>query len=71
MTDQRFSDDSLHTVPTVFHAQADRYADRAAIREKVLGIWEEITGRSVKVEVIKSILKGDDVCSILIIIIDP
>ncbi len=30
------------------------------------GIWEEITGQSVDVEVQKSVLKGDDVCSILI-----
>ena len=30
------------------------------------GIWEEITGQDVKVEVVKSVLKGDDVCSILI-----
>ena len=30
------------------------------------GIWEEITGQAVEVEVVKSILRGDDVCSILI-----
>ena len=30
------------------------------------GIWEEITGQEVNVEVVKSVLKGDDVCSILI-----
>ena len=30
------------------------------------GIWEEITGQDVDVEVVKSVLKGDDVCSILI-----
>ncbi len=29
-------------------------------------IWEEITGRDVEVEVLKSVLRGDDVCSVRI-----
>jgi hypothetical protein len=33
-------------------------------------IWEEITGRDVEVEVLKSVLNGDDVCSIRITISD-
>ena len=35
------------------------------------GIWEEITGQPVTVEVIKSVIKGDEVCSFLITFNDP
>ena len=36
-------DPSLDTVPKLFHAQVERFKDKVAMREKVLGIWQEIS----------------------------
>ncbi len=36
-------DPSLDTVPKLFHAQVERYQDRVAMRNKVLGLWRPIT----------------------------
>lgn len=36
-------DPSLDTVPKLFHTQVKRFGDRAAMREKVLGVWQEIS----------------------------
>lgn len=36
-------DPSLDTVPKLFHAQVNRFKDRVAMREKVLGVWKEIS----------------------------
>ena len=36
-------DPSLDTVPMLFHAQVKRFKDRVAMRDKVLGIWQEIS----------------------------
>lgn len=36
-------DPSLDTVPKLFHAQVKRFKDRVAMRDKVLGIWQEIS----------------------------
>ncbi len=36
-------DSSLDTIPRLFHAQVKLFGDRIAIREKVLGIWQEIS----------------------------
>ncbi|MCD6569851.1 MAG: AMP-binding protein [Deltaproteobacteria bacterium] len=38
-------DPSLDTVPKLFHAQVERFKDKVAMREKVLGIWQEISWR--------------------------
>lgn len=35
----------LNTVPKLFHAQVERYQNRVAMREKILGLWQEITWR--------------------------
>lgn len=42
MTSDPFPD----TVPKLFHEQVKQYGDRVALREKVLGIWREITWNS-------------------------
>jgi len=36
-------DPSLDTVPKLFHAQVKRFRDRVAMRDKVLGVWKEIS----------------------------
>lgn len=36
-------DPGLDTVPKLFHAQVEKYGDRVAMREKVLGLWREIS----------------------------
>lgn len=36
-------DPALDTVPKLFHAQVNRFRDRVAMREKVLGVWHEIS----------------------------
>jgi long-chain acyl-CoA synthetase len=34
-------DPTLDTVPKLFHSQVSRFGDRVAMREKVLGVWQE------------------------------
>ncbi|SHJ29363.1 long-chain acyl-CoA synthetase [Desulfatibacillum alkenivorans DSM 16219] len=36
-------DPSLNTVPKLFHAKVKQFGDRVAMREKVLGVWQEIS----------------------------
>jgi long-chain acyl-CoA synthetase len=44
---QQVTSDTLpDTVPRLFHEQVKRFGDRVALREKVLGIWREITWNS-------------------------
>ena len=37
------TDPSLNTVPKLFHAQVKKFQDRVAMREKVLGVWKDIS----------------------------
>ncbi|MFH1139785.1 MAG: AMP-binding protein [Pseudomonadota bacterium] len=37
------TDPSLNTVPKLFHAQVKKFGDRVAMREKVLGVWRDIS----------------------------
>lgn len=36
-------DPTLDTVPKLFHSQVRRFGDRVGMREKVLGVWQEIS----------------------------
>lgn len=36
-------DPTLNTVPKLFHAQVRGFGDRVAMREKILGVWQEIS----------------------------
>ena len=43
MTSNITHDASWDTLPKLFHSKINSYGDRAAMREKVLGIWQEIS----------------------------
>jgi long-chain acyl-CoA synthetase len=43
MADLSLMNPSLNTVPKLFHAQVNRFQDQVAMREKVLGLWKEIS----------------------------
>jgi long-chain acyl-CoA synthetase len=36
-------DPTLDTIPKLFHAQVKRFGERVAMREKVLGVWKDIS----------------------------